>query len=70
MKRAQNAPLKKGGQSLVRVRLGKARGEHNESGIPQKAEVVGTLSHFRVGPSAVVVSFDDQVLSFARSSVA
>src|SRR5438552_17761138 len=31
-------------------RLGKARGEHNESGVPQKAEVVGALSHFRVGP--------------------
>jgi hypothetical protein len=24
--------------------------EHNESGVPQKAEVVATLSHFRVGP--------------------
>src|SRR4030095_13644176 len=31
------------------VRLGKARGEHNESGVPQKAKVIGTLSHFRVG---------------------
>src|SRR5882724_8734762 len=25
---------------------------HNESGVPQKAEVVGTLSHFRVGPDS------------------
>jgi hypothetical protein len=30
-------------------RLGKARGEHNESGVPQKAEVAATLAHFRVG---------------------
>jgi len=38
--------------TIVRTgfRLGKARGEHNESGVPQKAEVVGTLGHFRVGP--------------------
>ena len=28
------------------VRLGKARREHNESGVPQKAEVVGMSSHF------------------------
>jgi hypothetical protein len=27
-----------------------ARGENNESVMPQKADVVGTLSHFRVGP--------------------
>ena len=32
------------------VRLGKARGEHNESGVTQKAEVLGTLGLFRVGP--------------------
>jgi hypothetical protein len=32
------------------VRPGKARGEHNESGVPQKPEVVRMLSHFRVGP--------------------
>jgi hypothetical protein len=38
------------------VRLGKARGEHNESGVPPKAEVVGTLSYFRVGPIPEVSS--------------
>jgi hypothetical protein len=37
-------------QRPARVRLGKARGEYNESGVPQKADAVGTLSHFRVGP--------------------
>jgi hypothetical protein len=31
-----------------------SRRTHNESGVPQKAEVVGTLSHFRVGPKAVL----------------
>src|SRR5712691_4231830 len=35
--------------STASVKLGKDRGEHNESGVPQKAEIVGTLSHFRVG---------------------
>jgi hypothetical protein len=40
----------------TRVKLGKARCEHNESGLAQKAEVVGTLSHFRAGPKAEVAS--------------
>ena len=44
------------------IRHRKARGEHNESGVPQKAEVVGTLRHFRVGPSV------DIAQSFCPSS--
>ena len=49
----------------LRVRLGKARGEHNESGVRQKAEVVGTLGHFRVGPIVLKKSVDmaDQIFS-------
>ena len=35
--------------STASVKLGKDRGEHNESGVSQKAEIVGTLSPFRVG---------------------
>jgi len=52
-------------QCLNRVRLGKARGEHNESGVRQKAEVVGTLGHFRVGPIVLKKSVDmaDQIFS-------
>jgi hypothetical protein len=47
----------------VGVRLGKARNEHNESGVPQKAEVVGTLSHFRVGPTPVVSNCSKRLLT-------
>jgi hypothetical protein len=41
-----------GQRSRLRVKLGKARGEHNESGLAQKAEIVDRLSRFRVGPRA------------------
>src|SRR5881397_1998766 len=53
------------------VRLGKARGEYNESGVPQKADVVGTLSHFRVGPQANLCAAAASFLSHvvARVSV-
>jgi hypothetical protein len=37
-----------GAGAVHHIRLGKARGEHNESGVPQKAEVVGTRGQFRI----------------------
>jgi hypothetical protein len=41
-----------GAGAVHHIRLGKARGEHNESGVRRKAEVLGALGHFRVGPQA------------------
>jgi hypothetical protein len=49
------------------VRLGKARGEHNESGVPQKVDVVGTLSHFRVWPrTSIALSFSFRLRFLGR----
>jgi hypothetical protein len=47
------------------VRLGKARGEHNESGVPQKADVVGKLSHFRVGANS---GHDQRIISASSAT--
>ena len=47
---------------LLRVRLGKSRGEHNESACPQEADLSADSTEVRVGPEGdVAIWFLDAV---------
>jgi hypothetical protein len=53
-KDARTSPTSSLLRGPLRVRVGKARTEHNESAVPLIAEFVGALGHFRLGPIAAV----------------
>jgi hypothetical protein len=53
-KDARTSPTSSSLRGPLRVRVGKARTEHNESAVPLIAEFVGALGHFRLGPIAAV----------------